>query len=349
MGLFDKLLPSRQAVGMLLADPDSLNLVSPWAGSNLSRVVLADLAGIKTDDVSRADAMAVPAVARGRGLICGHLSRLPLKLWDVAAEAELPTPTWLTSTHTLQSPRARLLWTLDDLIFTGLSLWAVERDADGAITDAIRVPRVEWTTDPDTLGVLVRGVPITDPRQVILFEGSQEGLCVMAALDIRGALDMGAAWRQRVAAPVPNIALKQTDPNDQLVDDEIDELVTDWEAARRAGGTAFLPYGVDAEALGQVVSDLYIEGRNAGRLDIANYLQIPANMLEGSMATASLTYTTTEGRRSDFIDTCLAYWAQPIESRLSQDDVCPDGTAVRFDFSGLVSTVQPTHQTSTED
>lgn len=333
---------------MLLADPQQLAISSPWTGSNLSRVVLADLAGIRLEDVDRADCMAVPAVARGRGLIVGHLSRLPLKLWDAATDTEQPTPRWLTSTNTLQSPRARLAWTLDDLIFTGLSLWVVERN-DDQITDAVRVPRTEWSTDPDTLGVIVRGVPVTDPSTVVLFEGLQEGLCVMASREIRGMLDMSQAWRKRVESPIPNVALKQTDPNAQLTEDEIDDLVDDWEAARRRGVTAFLPYGVDLEALGQVAADLYVEGRNAGRLDAANFLQVPANLLEGSMATASLTYTTQEGRRSDFIDSCLAYWAGPIESRLSMDDVCPDGTAVRFDFSSLTSSIAPATLPSTED
>lgn len=349
MGLFDKLLPRREAVGMLLADPRIAPMASPWAGASLARVALADMAGMRITGISREEAMKVPAVVRGRGLIVGHLSRLPLKLWDVAGDTELAAPVWLGSTSTLQSPRMRLAWTLDDLIFTGLSLWAVERDGDGQLTDAIRVPRAEWTVDPDSLGVIVRGVPVTDPRQVLLFEGTQEGLCQIAADEVRGSLDMSTAWRQRVESPIPNVALKQTDPNDQLTDSEVDDLVDDWEAARRAGGTAFVPYGVEPEAMGQVAADLYVEGRNAGRLDIANYLQVPANLLEGSMSTASLTYSTQEGRRSDFIDTCLAYWAAPIEARLSQDDVCLDGTAVRFDFSSLTSTTAPVTLPSSED
>lgn len=333
---------------MLLADPQTLTMASPWSGGNLTRVALADIAGLRLDGISRDEAMKVPAVARGRGLIVGHLSRLPLKLWDVATDTEQPAPAWFGSTATLQSPRLRMAWTLDDLIFTGLSLWAVQRDGD-TITDALRVPRSEWAVDPDSLGVLVRGVPVTDPSQVLLFEGVQEGICTIAADEIRGARDMTNAWRQRVASPIPNVALKQTDANDQLTDEEIDDLVEDWEKARRAGGTAFVPYGIEPEALGTVAADLYVEGRNAGRLDIANYLQVPANLLEGSMSTASLTYSTQEGRRSDFIDTCLAYWATPIEARLSQDDVCPDGTAGRFDFSSLVSAAAPAALPSTED
>lgn len=349
MGLFDKLLPSRQAVGLLVADPKNLQIASPWSGSNLTRVVLADVAGIKLDEINRADAMRVPAVAKARGLIVGHLHRLPLKLWDTTTETELPTPAWLTSTRTLQSPRMRLAWTIDDLIFTGLSLWAPERDDDGNITDAVRVPRTEWSIDPDSLGVIVRGEVVTDPSSVLLFEGLQEGLCVIGADEIAGMRDMSNAWRQRVESPIPNVAIVQTEANTQLTEDEEDDTVLDWEAARRQGGTAMVPFGYDVKEMGTAQTDLFVEGRNASRLDVANFLMVPASLLEGSQSTASLTYSTQEGRRNDFLDQCLTYWAGPIEARLSQDDVCPDGTAVRFDFSSLSTPVQPAITVSTED
>lgn len=349
VGLFDKLLPSRQAVGLLLARPDQPAIRSPWTESNLARVALADITGMQVPGVSRLEAMGVPAVARGRGLIVGHLSALPLKLWDAAAGVEVQAPAWFGSTRTLQSPRMRLAWTFDDLIFTGMSLWACERDAAGGIVDAIRVPRNQWRPDPDTLGVEVNGQAVTDPASVILFEGLQEGLLTIAAGDIRGALDMSSAWRKRVKSPIPNVALTQTEQNVELEDDEIDQLILDWEAAREASGTAFVPWGIKADAMGDVKTELFTDGRNGSRLDLANYLQVPASLLEGSQSTATLTYSTQEGRRSDFLDSCLTYWAAPIEARLSQDDITPDGSTVRFDYSSLATPTQPAHTNTTED
>lgn len=295
--------------------------------------------------------MRVPAVARGRGLIVGHLARSPLTHWQVgpAEDTQLAVPSWLTSTNTLQSPRSRLAWTLDDLIFGGLSLWAVERDEAGSITDAVRVDPAYWQLDPDTLGVQINGETVTDPASIVLFESWQEGLTTLATGEIQGSLDMSAAWRQRVASPVPLVELHETDPNLELEPDEIDELLAGWEAARQKGGTAFTPQHVQAVMHGAVVSDLFVEGRNAGRLDVANFLQVPANLLEGSMATASLTYTTQDSRRSDFVDSCLTYWAAPIEARLSMDDVTPDGTAIRFDLAALQTTGLPPVQPETED
>lgn len=349
MSWFDKLLP-RNAVPFVMSNP---TIGSPWTTTQLTKIALAELAGVQVTTIGRAECMHVPAVAKARGLIVG-LSKQPLTLWrpnpdDPTGDSDfqLPTPRWLTSTKTGMSPRLRMAWTLDDLIFSGLSLWAVERDGD-TITDALRVDPSEWSVNPDG-GVLVRGTPVTDPKSVILFEGIQEGLITLAEDEIRGMLDMSRAWRQRVEAPVPLVELHITDPNVTLTDEEQDDAIDDWEAARRGGGTAITPPYLETKIHGDVKSDLYTEGRNASRLDIANYLQVPASLLEGSQATASLTYHTKDGDRSDFIDMCLSYWAQPIEARLSQDDVTPDGTAVRFDYSSIATPIQPTTIASTED
>ena len=341
MGLF------QQLKGQVAIATAGLPMRSPWSTAKLTRVVLADLAGVQDPNLSRADAMRIPGVARGRGLICGHLSRLPLTLWT-ADGSQQPMPAWLTSTKTSQSPRTRLLWTVDDLIFGGLSLWAVERDHAGQITDAVRVEPNVWSVDPDSRGVLVNGSPVPDD-QVLLIEGPQEGLCEMAAAELRGMADMSAAWRQRVSSPVPLVEIKQTDQNAQLETDEVDELILDWEAARAAGGTAFVPPGFDVIAHGDIKTDLFVEGRNMARLDVANYLQVPASLLEGSLSTASLTYSTRDGERSDFIDTCLTYWGGAIEARLSLDDATPDGTAVRFDFTSLQTLPAPATTAITED
>ncbi|MFT3832873.1 MAG: phage portal protein [Micropruina sp.] len=254
----------------------------------------------------------------------------------------------MTSTTTRQGPSTRMLWSLDDLLFSGVSVWAVERAGD-AITDAIRVDPAYWSIDPDGLGVMVNGQPAPDD-QVLILEGPQDGLLVIAEDAVRASRNLANAWQQRVKAPVPLAAIKQLDPNVQLTDDEIDDLIVDWEAARASGGTAFIPVGFDVEALGAgQAPDLYVEGRNADRIDWANFVGLPAAMLDGSLSTATLTYSTQEGKRSEFVDYSLNYWASAVEARLSQDDVTPPGTYVRFDISWLVNPTQAGQNPSTED
>lgn len=343
--------PSATSVGLLVNPPNG-PIRSPWTATQLRRVVLSDLAGIGADVVSRTDAMRVPAITRARGLICGTLARHPLTLWryvDGADPVRMPTPAWMTSTNTRQAPSQRMLWTLDDLLFGALSVWAVERDDQGVILDAIRIDPIYWTVDPDGLGVRVNGEPVND-ADVLVIEGPQDGLLTMADDAIRSSRMLANAWGQRVKAPVPLAAIKQTDVNIQLTDDEVDDLIEDWEAARANGGTAFIPPGFDVEGLGAGgAPDLYVEGRNAERIDWANFTGLPAAMLDGSMATATLTYSTQEGKRSEFVDYSLNYWASAVEARLSQDDVTPEGTFVRFDISWLTDPNQHGQNPSTED
>lgn len=352
MGLFEKLLPSRQVAAFVMGNAP---LASPWSSTQLTRVALADMLGVESGIVTRSDAMKIAPVARGRGLICGTLSRYPLTLWKDAGtgnpddDVQLPSPAWMTSTNTPVSTISRMLWTLDDLLFSGLSLWAVERDASGAITDAIRVDRANWSVDPDSLGVIVNGSPVSDPRSVILFEGPQEGLLTIANDAVKASRNLAKAWQRRVESPIPVMSLRQTDQNAGLVPEEVDEALLDLELARVNGSSVFVPFGYEVGVHGDVKTDLFVEGRNAERLDWGNYIGLPAAMLDGSMSTATLTYSTSEGKRSEFVDYSLSYWASAPEARLSLDDVTEPGTYVRFDLKWLTNAIQQTRNTGVED
>ena len=321
---------------------------SPWASTSLSRIVLSDLAGLTTQP-GRAEAMQVPAVARGRALIAGLLGRHPLACYDAAAVIQPDAAPWLTATSTNQSPRTRNLWTFDDLIFGGLSLWAVSRGAGDQITDAIRVNPGLWSVDPASNRVQINGADVS-AEQVILIEGPQEGLVTLAEHTIRAARAMERAWSQRVEQPVPLLELHSTDQMMDLDEHERDTLIADWEEARQNGnGTAYTPAGIELRVHGTAEADLYVAGRNALRLDIANYLSLPSALLEGSMSTASLTYSTQAGQRNDLVDLSLGYWATALEARLSQDDVVAAGLNVAINLSQLAETTQPTRSPVSED
>ena len=317
---------------------------SPWSSSRLAQIAWSDIFGTENTPVTRAEADKVGALVKGRSLITGTLSRQPLAKFR--GETKVAPDPWMFRTNTREPPQERMAWTIDDLIYGGSSLWAVERGAGGRITDAIRVHPDDWEVTAD-LKILVNGISFPED-EVILFNGPQAGLLDIAADDIRAAIAMKRAWAQRVDTPVPLVALKQVDDIEQT-DDEIQELVDTWDEARRAGGTAFVPKGLDVEAMGTTPTDLFVEGRNASRLDIANYLSLPAALLEGSTATASLTYSTKETSRNELVDLSLAYWATPIEARLSQDDVVPRGQRVAFDLEYLSTPTQPAQGPASED
>ena len=331
-------------------------IVSPWSSSALQSIAFADIFGKDFQPVTRGQAMRVPAVAKARHLVCG-LARQPLRAYQ-GDRLLSEQPRWLSRTDGEVAPRIRMLWTLDDLFFGGWSLWALDRPG-ARIDDATRVPPEWWTFDPDGR-VLVHDQPIESGSHV-LFSGPYEGLLEAGAGTIRAALNLEAAWAQRVQSPIPLVNIKQDlsddelgDPTDEDDDDELDfgqAMVDAYVTARRDpnGAVMFTPHGYSVEALGDVRHELFVEGRNAVTLDVARFCSIPANLLDASLSTASLTYTNTQSSRSDFRDMTADFWLTPIEDRLSMDDVTTPRTRIAFDLSNLAQVPGTGLAPATED
>lgn len=305
-------------------------VVSPWSEGTLQSFVWSDIFGTDTIPVTRAEAMSLPSVTVARGLILGELAGRPLRALR-GTELLDPQPTWLYRTDTDVPPWHRMAHTLDDLIFYGHSLWAVKRGADAQITDAVRIPFDRWEIDSDG-NILVDGLQVAND-EVIYFPGPFEGLLNVAARTIRGAVDLEAAWSGRARTPAPAIILEEKEDNG-MTQEEASAFVKAVAAARRDpdGTVMFVPYALNVRMEGQASTDLMIEARNAIKLDIANFLNLPTAMLDAALPKASLNYETQEGRTEQFIDR-LPYWTEPIEARLSMDDVCPRGQRIRFDLS----------------
>lgn len=324
---------------------------APWSHNALEQIVAADVFGTEAAPVTRAEAMRVPPISNGRWLICTPLARHPLKAYrgeDVVAEQ----PAWLQRTSGPTPPQMRMLWTLDDLIFTGYSLWAVERGAAGQIVDAERLPLDAWDFN-ENWEIEVDGQSV-NPLDVILFTSPQDPLLEAAQVTIRAAGNIEESWAARVRDPIPVMKIRQTEETDLDEDEENDEVQAILDAyvkARRSrtGSVVFAPYGYDLEPMGETTPDLFIEGRNAVAIDVARYLALPASLLSASPVSASLTYSTQETGRSDFQDYSLVGWAMAIESRLSMDDVVPAGQSVKFDLTWLTSTTTPSTGPIVED
>ena len=322
-------------------------IASPWSTVEATKFAWSDIFGTDVDlPVTRAEAMKVPAIAKGRALIVGTLSRQPLAKFR--GSEKVAADPWMYRSSRGQSPQMRTMWTLDDLIFHGSSLWWTERGSRGQIVDAVRMPHESWYVDPDSAGIVLNGNRAT-ADEVIYFEGPQDGLLTIAADDIRAARSMSAAWKARVDSPIPLIELHITDQNAQLSYEEQDALIESWETSRKRGGTALTPAEIETKVHGTTPTDLFVNGRNASRLDFANFLALPGLMLDGSTATASLTYSTKEGSRNELVDLSLAYWATPFEARLSQDDVTPAGSRIAFDLEYLSTPNQPAQGPAHED
>lgn len=344
MALFDFMKLARYVTEPTTAASGYVSPINP--PNELTNVILSDIFGpIDTDPdspVTRAEAMTVPALIRARGILMVIASQ-PLVAYK-GTERLQRQPGWLSRTDTPVSPQARIIATMDDLIFHGEALWFVARNSAKQITDAVRIPFEKWRVKTD--GVIEINIdqdtwaPVTDPSWIIHFRSFQEGACTIGAPAIRAARDIQRAVAARAKSPVPLLDLHLLD-DVELTPEEKNELRTDWTRARQSpdGATAITPHNVEAKPLGGEGSanDFLTAARNNARLDVANLLQLPASLLEGSTSTASLTYSTSEGKRSELKDYGLSLWAGTFDHRLSLDDVSAPGTSIKFDFSALAA------------
>lgn len=325
-------------------DIASLPLASPWAdSSSIETLAIAEALQVELSrlPLDRKLAMTVPAVARGRGLIVSAASQLPLEALNEQGPVPVQ-PTFLYRSDSVQSPQERISRTIDDLIFNGDSLWAVQRGAksDGAaygpILDAVWVPRSRWKIDRDSR-ILIDGEPV-EAEEVIHFPKG-DGLLETGMRTLRGAISLEESWISRAANPIPMTVIRHDSQAGELEEFEVGQLLSDWSAARSAanGAIGYLPSGLTIDTHGEVDAALFVEGRNAIRVDIASHLNIPASLLDGSVAEASLTYITTEGQNNRFFTETMPTYLGPIEWRLSQDDVVPRGQRVRFNTSQLTA------------
>lgn len=340
-----------------------LAIRSPWSTTQLQAAVLADIFNTDAGPVSRAEAMSVPSVAKARHLTCTLLPAYPLVAYKgQPADAEPAPldeqPAWLNSTAGSVHPTTRLTWSLDDAFFGGWTLWLLDRDDDadssglvgpggeplGTILSAERCPPEDWTFGYDEDGTPVVKVHDVVPAlgEVLLFQAPFEGMCEAAHRTLRGAVMVENAWVARVRNPIPAVELHVTDPDTELDDAETAELLDDWHVARNDpdGATVVTPHKVEMRVHGEVDPALYVEARNAIRLDVANFANVPASLLEGSLSTASLTYSTGESKRAEFIDYAVPMWRAAFEARLSMDDVTPRGTYIAFDLTNWTETPQ---------
>lgn len=309
-------------------------IASPWSTGTLETLIWADALGVDVDMLppSRAEAMAVPAFGRARNIIATTLARLPLEV--LAGDTPVdPQPSWPTRTDQLSSPFHRMLWTIDDLLHYGESLWVRDNGADGFPLSMSRVPYWEWEVDADRQ-ITVAGNPV-DADQVVYLPGIHDGVLDHGRRAIRAASMLEASALATSQRPF-RVELHQT--TDEPMDDaQIAALVTAAKTALSTNdGILFTNSAIEAKVHPFDSSVLLVEGRNANDVNMARLASVPAALVDATSAGSSLTYETIEGRNQQAVDYGFAAYAAAVTSRLSMDDVVPRGQRVAFDLADLV-------------
>jgi hypothetical protein len=358
MNILDLFRPRAGVVPGIAPGGQGALIASPWSGSStITQVTVAsEVFGASATYATREQALQVPSLLKARNLICENIAKNPLEAWR--GTDKLPDrnqPTFLYRTNSGFGPYMRMLMTVDDLMWSGFSLWAVVRGSDNSILDGVRVDPRLWQFD--IAGAVQVRTSLTGEwyypadGAVILFTGPHEGILKLGSRQIRAAIDLDDAWIKRVKYPIPVVELHSRDANNPASPAEVKQATKDYLNARRSeeGALTYTPASLELITHGDKATDLYESGRNALVLDFARMTGIPATMLDASQVTGSLTYKTDETSRNGFIDLSLDMWANPIKDRLSQDDVVPRGQRVEFNRANMLSVPAPATGPATQD
>jgi len=302
--------------------------------------------------VTRAQACSIPAVSRGREIIVGTVSGLPLMAvrQPVANDGQNVAATGVQRVRRslLEQPertthrQVTIAWTIDDLLFHGIAWWRVtSRDAAGFPTFVERLELARVTIDYAERRVLVDGTPARD-ADLIRFDGPHEGLLRRAAA-MGGADPLYLALRLEQAAgryadqDVPTGLLydKRAPGAGDLKDEEVDTLLGRWMRSRRSRSTGWLGRTLGYQAVAHNAEQMQlVESRQHEATEIARLLNLEAEELSAQGA-GGLTYSNTEALRRGRVDR-LAPYLGSITGRLSMGDVTPRGQAVQFDTAGYI-------------
>lgn len=313
---------------------------SALSANDLAHVSGWPTAATEGGGVDRSLAMSITAVSRARGLVAPTIASCPLQ--SLRGSQLTPSqPTWLTRSDSGMSPWHRMLWTIDDLIFSGVSAWALIRGSENVILDAARIDIGTWRIDEN--GRMMVRQPTGFERELaanswLVIPGPHEGILNTTQRELSAAVGLSRAYARACEKPSMLTELKYTGDAD-LSPADIRKLIAWWVEARQGknGGVGFSDKYTEAREVERADSQLLIQGRNSAAVECARAVGIPAHMIDAVTASAGLEYNTGDTRNREFIDYGLRPYIEATQARLSEDDIEPAGRRIRFDLSSLTS------------
>ena len=292
--------------------------------------------------VSRAQAMQVPAVARARNIMCATIGALPLEVRRESNNSKVATPLFIKTPDPRMTGQSVYTFLAEDILFTGQGyLRILELGADGRPLSAewISVSRVTRTLD--ALGHNVRYysvdgtiVPENGLGSLIPFTGYDEGLLVRAGTTILTALALEKAVKRFADEPTPNVVLKSNLP---MPAERVTALLNSWKEARQTRGTAFVNDTIDFQSIGFSPEQLTLnQARQYMASEIARACNLPEYYVGGN-AGGSMTYSNVTAERRSLIDLSLRPLMTCITQRLSDNDITPRGSIVKYNLEEFYS------------
>jgi hypothetical protein len=306
--------------------------------------MLGVTAGAVPPRVGRAEALTVPAVLKGRNMICS-IATLPLVQRN-------PNLTPVTTNPLFRQLDAdvpnvvTLAQTIEDLLFESISWWKIMAvGADRFPTDIRHLDVGSVSIDPPQDGRRAAPLPSgVDPHepvvwvdgketpasQVIRFDSPNPPLLKAGARAIKRAQLLDQAARLYAEDPRPLDYFTPAEGAAPITDDDAEAELRKWRWARKRRSTAWIPAAMQYHTV-ETASPRELqlaELQKQANLDVANELGVDPEDL--GISTTSRTYQNAVDRRQDRINDVLALYMRAITDRLSMGDVTPRGHTVAF-------------------
>jgi len=314
-------------VSASLAPVTSLDSLSPFFRGNRT--------------ATRQEAMSVPAIARGRNLICSSIASIELNVIDRQTGMKVDLPRVIRTPDPRIPGVATYVWTLEDLLFSGYAYWQItELFADTQRVRSVQriaPERVTINTNSDSTEIESYSIdghtplPLSGVGSLVVFYGNDEGLLNRAGMTIRTGAELERAAAMYAREPVPQMVLKSN--GTALPADRIAKLLESWGVSRRNRTTAFLNADISLETLGFDPEKLQLAAaRSYIATELARALGIPAYFIDTETG-SSMTYSNATTQRQTLLDFSLIPLMTSITERLSMPDFIPSTQEVKYDLS----------------
>jgi len=310
--------------------------------------------------IGREDALAVPAVLRGRNLICS-IATLPLE--QVGPDLSIVRNPLLEQFDPDVPNVTHLSQTVEDLILEGAAWWRITGFGFDGYPSTVR------RVDPSTVslvppqGAIAQPAPLpsgNDPRgaviwidgkpvpwsEVIGFESPNPAVLHHCGRAIRRALLFDKAASMYADDPRPLDYFTPSESAEDITDEDALVYVQQWRASRKKRATAWIPKSMKYNTVDSPSpADLQLaELQKQATIDVANALGLDPHDL--GVEIADRTYVNAVDRRRDRINDVLAPYMRAVTDRLSMGDVTKRGYKVRFDLDDYLKS-NPTERWAT--
>lgn len=348
----------RQAISDFFAMPARKNFSNP--PGPLSAAISAGFAGTSGVKVDRTVALSVPAVQRGRNMLCS-IATLPLVQLN-------------SDNETVDNPLFRQLdpdvpnvvtlsQTVEDLVFEGISWWEITAHDFSGFPTSVRHLDVGAVSlqppadgrnraplpsgeDPRGAVVYVDGRPVAASR-VIRFDSPNPGVLKVCGRAVRRALALDLAAEVYANDPKPLDFFSPTENAEEASDEDVQDILSKWETMRKRRATAYVPRAMKYNSVDSPSpADLQlVELQRQVSLEIANAFGVDPEDL--GVSTTSRTYANVIDRRRDRINDVLSPYMRAITDRLSMGDVTRRGHRVQFVLDDYLKS-NPTERVSVQ-